>query len=190
MKKLVILLVSILSFNALFAKDTIPSKHYYLVFSARDFHLHPFSIGGHAFVSWTTKECNNDTMISQQTLGFYPNPNSDVVKSTLQFNQGRIMKGFNFNRKGMKLEQMTIEVDSATWVRSQQIEMRWDRHEYNLLRSNCVSFIDKVAGLAKLKRIKTTKWKFIPVRPVKYIRKMVKKNHRKVVSTDTVCIVE
>jgi hypothetical protein len=77
---------------------------------------------------------------------------------------------------------MMVEVDSMTWYHSQKVEKGWRKHSYNLLRSNCVSFIDRVAGIAKLKRVKTVKWSFMPVRPVKYIRKMIRRNQDKIIN--------
>lgn len=186
MKKIAFFLTFILIHQAIFAQE----KHYFIVFSARDMHLKPFSIGGHAFVSWATKNKTTDTMISHQTLGFYPEPHSNFFKATFSKIRGRVMNGFDYNKKGMKLEQMIVEVDSTSWYNSQKVEKGWARHSYNLLRSNCVSFIDRVAGIAKLKRIKTTRWRYIPVRPVKYIRHMIKKNNKKVWTSEITIIEE
>lgn len=186
MKKIAFFLTFVLLNQVLFAQD----KRYFIIFSARDMHIKPFSIGGHAFVTWATQKNSTDTLFSHQTLGFYPEPASNVFNATFKKIKGRVMKGFDYNRKGMELEQLIVEVDSSSWQRSQKVEKGWAKHRYNLLRSNCVNFIDRVAGSAKLKRIKTVRLSFIPVRPVKYIREMIKKNERKVWSNEGITIVE
>lgn len=180
MKKIAFFLVFILVNQVLFAQEV----QYFIVFSARDMHLKPFSIGGHAFVSWATKDKFNDTLVSHQTLGFYPDSHSNIFQATFSKIRGHVKKGFDYNRKGMKLEQMIVEVDSTSWHRSKKVEKGWAKHSYNLLQSNCVSFIDRVAGIVKLKRIKTTRFHYVPVRPVKYIRSLIKKNNKKVWSKE------
>ncbi len=180
MKKLFLSLFFFAIANVVLANDDAP-KRYYLIFSARDMKLKPFSIGGHAFVTWAVQQ-GTDSLHMTQTLGFYPNEKASLTENVLDNLHGHIEQGFTTNSKGLELEQMMVEVDSTTWHRSKVVEKGWRKHSYNLLRSNCVSFIDRVAHIAKLKRVKTVKWNFIPVRPVKYIRKMIKRNRDKIIS--------
>jgi hypothetical protein len=189
MKKIMLLIVAVVYQHFIFAQeDSVRPNRYFMIFSARDYHLKPFSIGGHAFVSWAVKGKGSDTLFSKRTLGFYPQANSNVFQAAFQVIEGHIMEGFDYNRKGMKLEQMIVEVDSLTWARSQKVEKGWARHHYNLLRSNCVSFIDRAARMSRLNSVKTTKWKYMPVRPVKYIRKMIQKNKKKVIENQYVIV--
>lgn len=155
--------------------------HYYLVFSGRDATLRPFSIGGHAFVSWGYTDLG-EIITAEKSLGFFPGPESDMLDAMLTTKRGRIVKGYSKNSKGVYLRQLTIEVDSAAWVNTQCEADIWNYQPYNLFSRNCVHFMDTLAAMSGLKRPRTKTFIFgFPRKPVKYIKRLYNKNKRRAI---------
>ena len=183
-----LLLLLLLSKNVFANTDTIP-KRYLIIFSARDASLYPFSIGGHAFTTWAT-QTSPDTIILELTLGFYPNANASLLEKIFEYKHGHLGSGYNNNSNQMELEEMVIEVDSTTWCNSQDVKINWQRKQYNLLRSNCVMFLNAVAKKTNLHRTKTMRCHFLPIKPIRYLRKLQRKNKDRIVILNPVCVIE
>ena len=155
--------------------------HYYVTFSARDVSVRPFSLGGHAFVSWGYVD-TGIALISEKTLGFFPSKESNMLEEMVARRRGRVVRGYFSNGKGLFLRNMTIEVDSAVWWDTQCEGDIWNYQPYNLFTRNCVHFLDNVVKITGLRRPRTYTWLFhLPMRPVKYTRKLRRKNKRKAV---------
>lgn len=170
--------------SLLLAALTLPAQrhaHYYLVFSGRDATLRPFSIGGHAFVSWGYTDLG-EVITAEKSLGFFPGPNSDMLDAMLTTKRGKVVKGYSKNSKGVFLKQFTVEVDSAVWVNTQCEADIWNYQPYNLFTRNCVHFMDTLAAMSGLKRPRTKTIIFgFPRKPVKYIKRLYGKNKKRAV---------
>jgi hypothetical protein len=99
--------------------------------------------------------------------------------------EGHINDNFeaNSNDFNVPVEQIIIEVDSMSWVASQQVEKKYKKKSYNLFKFNCVNFVNKVVTAARLKRAKTKHFSFIPVSPLQYLNRISDLNRDKVVQT-------
>jgi hypothetical protein len=156
-------------------------EHYYIVFSARDVSLRPFSIGGHAFVSWGF--ANGSPLIcSEKSLGFFPGNDMNMLDALVATKRGRVVKGYFNNSKGLYMRQLTVEVDSTVWANTQCEADIWNYQPYNLLTRNCLHFMDNVAKMADLRRPRTSTFFFrLPKRPVKYTRQLFRKNKKRAI---------
>ncbi len=112
------------------ANISVPAKHFYLVFSARPATIKPFSLGGHAFVSWGDGDSN--IICAQRTLGFYPNKKINLYTAIFKRKPGRVEKGFRTNARGVRLTQMVVELDSSTWNETLLTSVAWDGAGYKL----------------------------------------------------------
>jgi hypothetical protein len=172
----------------LIAANDDSTKHYLLIINARGTDLamgsKTFSLTGHAFVSWAT-QMGQDSIITQKTAGFYPNKKASWVNMMLDTLEGHINDNFeaNSNDFNVPVEQIIIEVDSMSWVASQQVEKKYKKKSYNLFKFNCVNFVNKVVTAARLKRAKTKHFSFIPVSPLQYLNRISDLNRDKVVQT-------
>ena len=153
------------------------SEHYYLIFSARPATLKPFSIGGHAFVSWGRGDSNE--IKAQRSFGFYPKPKSNLCALLFKKNPGRVENGFKTNSRGVRVTQMVMELDSLHWYESLQTADVWNGEPYNLWDYNCTAYVD---GVAKMVHLKTPRRKTLfgfPRAPVKYIERLWRKNQKR-----------
>lgn len=177
--------------NAIKAQNAPPLNQpkSYILFSARNPSLKPFSIGGHGFVSWV-KQSHKDTLILANTLGFYPNLNINLIEKIFEFHEGEISRDYSYNKNGKKVEQIIFEVDTIMWCNSQNISFTKKKKNWNLMRSNCVFLMDEVAQTLQLERPKTMILKVLPLRPVRYIKKLRRLNKDKVAFVGYVCLKE
>jgi hypothetical protein len=172
--------------TTLIANDTVNVKHYLLIINARGLDWKrsskTFSLTGHAFVSWAT-QVGEEEVVSQRTAGFYPNHKADWLDMIFDTLQGHIEHNFdtNSNYLNVPVEQAVIEVDSSSWVASQQVGHAVKHNAYNLFHFNCVSFVDKVLAATPLKRTKTKRFAMIPVSPLNYLKRVCDLNQSKVV---------
>ena len=164
------------------------TKHYLLIINARGTDLavrsKTFSLTGHAFVSWGTR-IGQEPILIQKTAGFYPNKKASWVNMMLDTLEGHINDDFEANSNGFNVpvEQLIIEVDSSSWVASQQIEKKYKKKSYNLFKFNCVNFVNRVVSATRLKRAKTKLFAFIPVSPLTYLNRISALNRDKVLQT-------
>jgi hypothetical protein len=150
---------------------------YFLIFSARRPALKPFSLGGHAFVSWGRGQ-KDSTIYAVQTYGFYPNSKKSPLTVVTEVNTGDVTTGYRKNAVGKKVRQLIIQVDSMTWSRTRNQAEGWDGNGYNLLYKNCTDFIDYIAETAGLITPKTTNCLWLPVKPYNYIKRLWRKNRK------------
>lgn len=145
--------------------------HYYLLFSARFPTLIPFSIGGHAFITWRSED-SLQQKTSQFTYGFYPVKGLGIFRDV----DGKIVEGYvkNSNRE-LFLRRFIIEVDSAEYAETLQEVELWKSQSYSLYNNNCIHFMNAVAVKLGLKPVNTHTciW---PMYPYKFIRKLRKLN--------------
>lgn len=158
------------------SKSTENDSVYYMVFSARPPRLIPFSIGGHAFVTWGIKG-GSDSIRSIHTYGFFPGEHSKLYTSITKKKKGRIVRGFFKNSNRQKIREMIVAVDHNTWKKSLDASADWDKKGYNLMDSNCLSFLDDMAGRSGLKTPDTQIAGAFPRTPFKYIKRL--KMHNK-----------
>lgn len=157
-------------------------EHYYIVFSARDASIRPFSLGGHAVVSWGYTDVSR-VVHSKKSLGFFPGAGKNMLEAIISTKRGRLVKGYFSNSKGIYMRQLAIEVDSSIWADTQSEAANWKYQSYNLFTRNCLHFMDKVAKMSLLKcpRTHTCLFRF-PLRPVKYTKRLYRKNKNRAVS--------
>jgi hypothetical protein len=152
------------------------TPHYYILFSARFPTLRPFSIGGHAFITWR----NEDPLqlkSSQFTYGFYPTKGMGILKDV----DGTIKEGYakNSNRERL-VRRFIIEVDSAEYAETLQEVEVWKSQAYSLYNNNCIHFMNAIAVKLGLKPASTRSC-IIPMYPFKFIRKLKKINKLRIV---------
>jgi hypothetical protein len=173
--RLFFLWLGLLYAPALFAQDGA----YLLVFSARNASWKPFSIGGHAFVTWA-RIGKNQQMHLVETYGFYPNQKKNMFQAITSLESGQVIEGYLLNSKGKRTYQLKVQVDSTTWTQSLCNAEGWNGRAYNLIYNNCNDFLSAVAEQAGLKTPKTNNLFGFPRNPVKYIKKLWRKNKNRV----------
>ena len=151
-------------------------QHYYILFSARFPTFRPFSIGGHAFITWRSE----DTIlqrVEQYTYGFFPKKGMGLFKNV----EGNVVEGYikNSNRDRL-VRRFIVEVDSAVYFETLKEVDVWKAQPYNLFNNNCVNFIKNIALKMGLK-VPTTKSCLFPRKPFRYIKKMKKLNTLRIV---------
>ena len=152
------------------------TPHYYLLFSARFPTLRPFSIGGHAFITWR-REDSFQLKTSQFTYGFFPVKGMGIFKDV----QGTVQEGYvkNSNRE-LLLRRFVIEVDSLEYAETMQEVEVWKSQPYSLYNNNCIHFMNAIGVKLGLKPV-NTRTCFWPMYPYKYLRKLRKINKLRIV---------
>jgi hypothetical protein len=155
------------------------SEHYFLIFSARGGSLQPFSLAGHAFVSWGKGQ--RDSATATTTLGLYPHPASSSAETVLGGQFAHLQAGFGKNSNHQPTYRVVFEVDSAGWAAAKDTASAWQGREYSLLGNNCVAFIAAVAEAAGLDTPHAHLAPGVPRRPTRYIRALTRHNAESVV---------
>lgn len=154
-------------------------QHYYILFSARFPTLRPFSLGGHAFITWRSED-SAFQKVEQFTYGFFPKKGSPVFKSV----QGLLVEGYvkNSNRD-LLVRRFIIEVDSAAYFETLKEVDNWKKQSYNLFTNNCVDFMRDMAAKLKLNapRVRTC---ILPQKPFRYVKKLKKLNTSRIVKNE------
>jgi hypothetical protein len=165
--------ILLLAFSSLCFAQT---QHYYILFSARFASFRPFSIGGHAFITWRSED-SAFQKVEQLTYGFFPKKGGGLFKSV----EGSVVEGYvkNSNRERL-VRRFMIEVDSALYAESLHHVDTWQAQFYNFFNKNCVDFMNEMAVKLDLK-IPPPKSCIFPRRPSTYIRKLKKLNKIKLV---------
>jgi hypothetical protein len=155
------------------------NQHYFILFSARFPTLRPFSIGGHAFITWRSED-SAFHKVEQFTYGFFPKKGSPIFKSA----EGLLVEGYvkNSNRD-LLVRRFIIEVDSVDYVETLKEADNWKKQSYNLFTNNCVDFMRDVAAKLKLNapRVRTC---ILPQKPFRYIKKLKKLNASRIVKNE------
>lgn len=152
------------------------SQQYYIMYSARFPSLRPFSIGGHAFITWRSEDSIQHKE-KQLTYGFFPKKGGGIFNRT----EGYVMEGYvkNSNRERL-MRRFIIEVDSTTYYETLHIVGTWTTQRYNLFNQNCVDFMHDIAIRMGLKTPSTKKCIF-PRKPQKYILLLKRLNKIRIV---------
>ena len=152
-------------------------SHYYIQFSARFASLHPFSIGGHGFITWRSEDSTLQK-VEQLTYGFFPHNGSGFFKNT----EGAIVEGYVKNSKRERfVRRFILEIDSASYAETLDSVATWQQKPYSLFHNNCVDFLNQVAQKLALKTPSTRFLCIFPKRPSVYIRKLKKMNRARLV---------
>jgi PPPDE putative peptidase domain len=151
-------------------------EHYYILFSARFPSFRPFSIGGHAFITWRSED-SLFQKVEQYTYGFFPKKGMGIFKSV----EGLVMEGYvkNSNRERL-VRRFIIEVDSAQYIETLGEVDTWKTQSYNLFNNNCVHFMNVMASKLKLLPVPPKSCIF-PLKPYRYIKKLKKLNALRIV---------
>jgi hypothetical protein len=151
-------------------------QHYYVLFSARFATVVPFSIGGHAFITWRSED-SSQQKIEQFTYGFFPKKGMGLFGSV----EGNMVEGYtkNSNRERF-VRRFIIEVDSMQFVESLREVENWKSESYNLFNKNCVHFMNEVALKLGLTGV-STKACIFPLKPSRYIKRLKKKNKDRII---------
>ena len=151
-------------------------QHYYILFSARFPTFRPFSIGGHAFVTWRSED-SVFQKVEQYTYGFFPKKGTGIFKSV----EGLLVEGYvkNSNRD-LLVRRFIIEVDSAAYTETLKEVDTWKTLSYNLFNNNCVHFMKHIAAKLAL-NAPSTKGCIFPLKPFRYIKKLKKGNTTRIV---------
>ena len=167
-------------FIALSAMCFAQKEHYYILFSARFASLFPFSIGGHAFITWRSEDTLQQKA-EQFTYGFFAKKGNGMFKNT----EGVVVEGYvkNSNRERF-VRRFIIELDSQSYHETLKIVESWNAEPYNLFDNNCVHFMDQIARKLGLKTPKTKSCIF-PRKPSVYIKKLKKMNKARIVSNES-----
>ena len=151
-------------------------QHYYVLFSARFATFVPFSIGGHAFITWRSED-SSQQKIEQFTYGFFPKKGMGLFKSV----EGQLIEGYTKNsNKERFVRRFIIEVDSLQFTESLKEVENWKSQSYNLFNKNCVDFMNDVALKLGLTGV-STKACIFPLKPSRYIKRLKKKNKDRII---------
>lgn len=174
--KTVLILFCLLFTSGIFAQKQRPKPHYYLLFSARFPTLRPFSIGGHAFLTWRLE----DTLTKksdQFTYGFSPKSGSGIFRKV----EGHVVEGYIKNSKRERLvRRFIIEIDSTDYANTIKEVNIWKAQSYSLYKNNCVHFMNGIASKLCLNLV-STKGCIIPKYPYKYIRQLKRENRLRII---------
>ena len=152
-------------------------SHYYVLFSARFASLHPFSIGGHGFITWRSEDSMLQK-VEQLTYGFFPHNGSGIFKNT----EGAVIEGYIKNSKRERfVRRFIMEIDSLLYAETLDSVATWQQKPYSLFHNNCVDFLNQVAQKLALKTPSTRFLCIFPKRPSVYIRKLKKMNRERLV---------
>lgn len=153
--------------------------HYYLLFTARFPTLRPFSIGGHAFITWRNEDVSNKKM-KQFTYGFYATKGMGVLKDV----DGTIKEGYakNSNRERL-VRRFIIEVDSLQYAQTMQEVEVWKTQRYSLYHNNCIHFMNAIIEKIRFQPVKIRSC-VLPMYPYRYIRKLKKLNVLRIVKNN------
>ncbi len=165
-------------FSSVFAQNSIKNdtgRAFFLAFEARPPKLAPFSIGGHAFVTWGFLK-GKDSVAAAHTLGFFPSEHGNLGAALTKNRPGHVVRGFFENSSRQKIRQLVVEVDESAWLASLDSARAWDGRGYNLLRSNCVAFMDVIAEVAGLETPDAKAALGLPRTPVRYVSKLLNAN--------------
>jgi hypothetical protein len=150
--------------------------HYYLLFSARFPTLCPFSIGGHAFITWRSEDILRKKT-NQFTYGFYATKGMGVLKDVA----GTIKEGYAKNSNKERLvRRFIIEVDSLQYAETMQEVEVWKSQPYSLYHHNCIHFMNAIIEKIHFEPVKIRTC-LLPMYPYRYIRKLKKLNLLRIV---------
>ena len=174
--KTFLILFGLLFTTVVSAQKSRPKPHYYLLFSARFPTLRPFSIGGHAFLTWRMED-SAAKKYEQFTYGFGPAEGSGIFKKV----KGEVLGGYIKNSKRERLmRRFIIEIDSSDYSNTLKEINIWKTQSYSLYRNNCVHFMNSVASKTCLETV-STKSCIIPKYPYRYIKQLKKKNRLRII---------
>ena len=174
--KPILMLFCLLFTSGVFAQKQRAKPHYYLLFSARFPTLRPFSIGGHAFLTWRLED-TFAKKTDQFTYGFSPKSGSGIFKKV----EGHVVEGYIKNSRRERLvRRFIIEIDSTDYANTIKEVNIWKEQSYSLYKNNCVHFMNGVASKLCLNLV-STKSCIIPKYPYKYIRQLKKANRLRII---------
>ena len=152
-------------------------QKYKIIFSTRGAAIKPFSLTGHAFVTFAITD-KNEREIEKQTFGFFPTHNSeDADESAIATVLGEVKEGFDANNTGNKATlYVTYWLDEKAWKLAKSSMKPWKKANYSFFKSNCVTFMADVVKASGLKSPKTLIKKFIPVYPTAYLKMLMRMN--------------
>lgn len=152
----------------------LAAQEHTLVFFARPPALRPFSIGGHAFVSWMTEDTLRQ--FSEVVYGFYPAKPRNLL--TMWFKtRGKVVEGFEQNyAHHLWVEDCVKIVGDSIFHHSMASAARWHGTKYHLLSRNCLAFMDAVADEAGLLTPSTRRFVIFPKSPTRYLRELMRLN--------------
>jgi hypothetical protein len=173
LKKHILLFFGILLLSIGFSQ----TSRYYILLSARS--LRPFSVGGHAFITWLSED-SLALKNEQYTYGFFPKKGMGLFKSV----EGQIVEGYvkNSNRERF-VRRFIIEIDSLQYSETLQTVELWKTQTYNLFNNNCVNFMNDIAAKLGLKTV-STKTCLFPMKPYRYIKKLRKSNKERITKNE------
>lgn len=146
-----------------------------LVFYARPAAISPFSLAGHAFVTWTATEDKSGPFVDK-TYGFYPNKPSNCFRMWFK-TKGKVVQGFEKNYADSKWVEDCVQVVSeVTFNYSLNQALEWHHSRYHLFGRNCLAFVDEVAENVGMKTPSTRRFYILPKSPKRYLRQLVKMN--------------
>jgi hypothetical protein len=175
MTKRFLLLLCLFSAQIMVAQNT----HYYILFSARFPTLRPFSIGGHAFITWRSEDSVHQKA-HQFTYGFFPQKGMGIFRKV----PAAIKEGYvkNSNRERL-VRRFILEVDSLQYLETLQEVEYWKSQPYSLFNNNCIHFMNAIITRLCMKPV-DTRTCFIPMKPYRYIKKLKKLNTLRIVKND------
>jgi hypothetical protein len=130
----------------------LSTKHthqaYYVVLAARG-----GSSTGHAFVVWGIED-DRRKMSSVEALGLYPENDASNCAALMHAvsGSGRVMDEMLNHSVQSITYALIVKVDEGDFKRSRRVAQEWDcKHEFSLLRRDCVEFLRAVGESLNLK---------------------------------------
>ncbi len=173
-KRRLVLLLLIFGYQPIFYAQSPLNTSKFIVFYCRPPRLVPFSIGGHAFVSWV--QMDGSRMVDELTFGFYPK-NSTAVSTLVLPTEGKVVEGFNRNWDGnLSLKAFEVAVPDSIFFKTMQAARDLNKSTYRLFSKNCLALMDKTAKGIHLKTPSTRVLLIFPKSPIRYLRQLKRKN--------------
>lgn len=153
---------------------SLAAQEHTLVFYARPPALSPYSLGGHAFVSWVTEDSLHQ--FRETVYGFYPAKPRNFL--TMWFKTtGKVVEGFEANyAKNLWMVDCLHIVSDPDFHRSLHEARLWEGSRYHLFGRNCLAFMDAVADHVGLKTPSTRRFFILPKSPTRYVRQLIRLN--------------
>ncbi len=137
----------------------------YVIFCARE--SPKYKAPGHAYLVFAVDDAEKQECRAEAGFGFSPAkdgekgviPVEGELSSELVKNPGGEIPGYC---------RLIVKVDEEQLKAVKAVKAKWDDHEYQLVRNDCVRFADEVAEALKIKRPSRIKGLF----PNTYIRKL------------------
>lgn len=129
-------------------------------------------VPGHAFISLGREDDELQSSITDGTWGMYPQDNVSGLESVIIGEVSGVIKDDYLRNKDYSL---VIEVSKDEYENAKTVLKKWRSKSYELLKSDCLSFVIEIANVLKDKITVIPRTDFDNL-PAEYLKKMILEN--------------